>query len=284
MRVRAGPLWDVDGVVRSIPFSSGQDVAQGALLVQIDDSVEQAELKSAQADFRRFSADYERNRDLVERALRQKQQSPQSSRNGQQGRQGAASSGQQPQSAAGQQGRSASQQSGGASQQSGRAAQQAGSASQQSGANSGSSSSGQDSGQSGNPQQSGSPQAAGAYGSGTSKEAPGQAQRDAALAADLARKQQQRGASGNSAQAQGSGQNGKSEVAPKDGRKQPDTGSLLAGGTQAPKQKPETERQLALDQWLRQIPDSPAGLLQRKFLIEHMMKQQDSGDSQDSGQ
>src|SRR6185503_5739938 len=57
----------VDGVVRSIPFSSGQDVAQGALLVQIDDSVEQAELKSAQADFRRFSADYERNRDLVER-------------------------------------------------------------------------------------------------------------------------------------------------------------------------------------------------------------------------
>lgn len=33
-----------------------------------------------------------------------------------------------------------------------------------------------------------------------------------------------------------------------------------------------------LDQWLRQIPDSPAGLLRRQFLIEHMMRQQDGGD------
>ena len=49
---------------------------------------------------------------------------------------------------------------------------------------------------------------------------------------------------------------------------------------QTPKQKPETERQLALDQWLRQIPDSPAGLLQRKFLIEHMVKQQGSAEPQ----
>jgi len=57
----------VDGLVRSIPFNSGQEVAAGALLVQLDDSVEQAELKSAQADYRRFSADYERQRDLVAR-------------------------------------------------------------------------------------------------------------------------------------------------------------------------------------------------------------------------
>jgi len=57
----------VEGVIRSIPFNSGQEVREGALLVQIDDSVEQAELKSAQADYRRFSADYERNRDLVQR-------------------------------------------------------------------------------------------------------------------------------------------------------------------------------------------------------------------------
>jgi RND family efflux transporter MFP subunit len=57
----------VEGVVRSIPFNSGQEVREGALLVQIDDSVEQAELKSAQADHRRFSADYERNRELVQR-------------------------------------------------------------------------------------------------------------------------------------------------------------------------------------------------------------------------
>jgi membrane fusion protein (multidrug efflux system) len=57
----------VDGLVRTIPFSSGQDVPEGALLVQLDDSVEQADLKSAQADYRRYSADYERNRDLVQR-------------------------------------------------------------------------------------------------------------------------------------------------------------------------------------------------------------------------
>lgn len=242
-----------------------------------------AALKQSPAD-----KDIRRNRDLVERALRQKQQSARSSRNGQQGHQGAGSSGQQPRQSAGQQGGSASQQSGGASQQAGSASQRSGANGQRSAggdqtASSGSQAGSNAAGQNSSPQQPGSPQAAGAYGSGTSKEPAGQAQRDAALAADLARKRQS-GASGNTARAQASGQNGKSGVAPKDGGKRPDAGSLLAGGTQTPKQKPETERQLALDQWLRQIPDSPAGLLQRKFLIEHMMKQQGSGDPQDSGQ
>jgi Ca-activated chloride channel family protein len=37
---------------------------------------------------------------------------------------------------------------------------------------------------------------------------------------------------------------------------------------------PRTEQQLALEQWLRQIPDDPGGLLRRKFMIEHLMKQQ----------
>jgi Ca-activated chloride channel family protein len=35
-----------------------------------------------------------------------------------------------------------------------------------------------------------------------------------------------------------------------------------------------SEQQLAQDQWLRQIPDDPGGLLQRKFMIEHLMRQQ----------
>lgn len=35
-----------------------------------------------------------------------------------------------------------------------------------------------------------------------------------------------------------------------------------------------SEKQLAQDQWLRSIPDDPGGLLRRKFLIEHMMRQQ----------
>jgi Ca-activated chloride channel family protein len=97
-------------------------------------------------------------------------------------------------------------------------------------------------------------------GANPSREAPGQAQRDAAQAAAIARAQRERGATGNKAQGQ---------AAQRDG--------LLAGGAKTPKQQPETERQLALDQWLRQIPDSAAGLLQRKFLIEHMMRQQDGG-------
>jgi Ca-activated chloride channel homolog len=90
----------------------------------------------------------------------------------------------------------------------------------------------------------------------------GQAQRDAAAAAALARAQRQRGAAAKSPEADG----------------------LPAGGAQTPKPQPETERQMALDQWLRQIPDSPAGLLRRKFLIEHIIRQQDGGNSQESAQ
>jgi len=37
---------------------------------------------------------------------------------------------------------------------------------------------------------------------------------------------------------------------------------------------PVTEQQLALQQWLQRIPDDPGGLLRRKFLIEHMIRQQ----------
>ena len=37
---------------------------------------------------------------------------------------------------------------------------------------------------------------------------------------------------------------------------------------------PVSEQQLALDQWLRSIPDDPGGLLRRKFLVEHMMRKQ----------
>jgi len=37
---------------------------------------------------------------------------------------------------------------------------------------------------------------------------------------------------------------------------------------------PRNEQQLAREQWLRQIPDDPGGLLRRKFMIEHLMRQQ----------
>lgn len=35
---------------------------------------------------------------------------------------------------------------------------------------------------------------------------------------------------------------------------------------------PRTEQQLAEEQWLRRIPDDPGGLLRRKFMIEHMLR------------
>lgn len=45
-----------------------------------------------------------------------------------------------------------------------------------------------------------------------------------------------------------------------------------------PSDTPKSEQQLAEEQWLRQIPDDPGGLLRRKFMIEHLMrKQQDQG-------
>lgn len=37
----------------------------------------------------------------------------------------------------------------------------------------------------------------------------------------------------------------------------------------------QSEQQLSQEQWLRRIPDDPGGLLQRKFMIEHMIKQQE---------
>src|SRR3546814_10327034 len=38
--------------------------------------------------------------------------------------------------------------------------------------------------------------------------------------------------------------------------------------------EPKSEQQLAEEQWLRQIPDDPGGLLRRKFMIAHLMRQQ----------
>lgn len=42
---------------------------------------------------------------------------------------------------------------------------------------------------------------------------------------------------------------------------------------------PVSEQKLAEDQWLRRIPDDPGGLLRRKFMIEHLLRQQQQSDS-----
>lgn len=47
---------------------------------------------------------------------------------------------------------------------------------------------------------------------------------------------------------------------------------------------PRTEQQLAQEQWLRRIPDDPGGLLRRKFMIEHMLRQQGRDHQQDQHQ
>ena len=57
----------VEGVVKSISFTSGEDVRAGATLVQLDDSVEQADLKAAESDYRRWQAEHERQRELMAR-------------------------------------------------------------------------------------------------------------------------------------------------------------------------------------------------------------------------
>ncbi len=55
----------VGGVLVSIAFESGQDVRQGATLVQIDDSVEQADLKANEANLKNTELALERQRTLV---------------------------------------------------------------------------------------------------------------------------------------------------------------------------------------------------------------------------
>jgi Ca-activated chloride channel homolog len=215
-----------------------------------------AALKQDPAD-----ADLRHNRDLVERALRQQRPPPAASRNGRAGGPGKNSPGQQSQSSgAGQHGGSGPRQSGGAARSSGTQGPQS----------SGSSDAGSNGAQPGNAR----PR------SGASQDSPDQARSDAALAAAYARREQRRTGAGNPPQGRGPRHGEASALLPKGTGNEDGTGRLLAGGTATPPQQPETEKQLALDQWLRQIPDSPAGLLQRKFLIEHMMKQ-DNGNPED---
>ncbi len=90
---------------------------------------------------------------------------------------------------------------------------------------------------------------------------PGQARRDAALAAAIARRQRREGPGGAASGAQ---------------RRVPHAAARAplsrAGGERTPPAKPVSEKTLALDQWLRQIPNNPAGLLRREFLIEFMLR------------
>lgn len=65
---------EVGGMVQSIHFSSGQLITKGQLLLQIDDEVEQANLKSQQAQLKLARLNYERDKQLlVKKAIPQTQ-------------------------------------------------------------------------------------------------------------------------------------------------------------------------------------------------------------------
>jgi membrane fusion protein, multidrug efflux system len=60
---------EVPGTVSEIAFSSGDTVEQGALLVQLEDSIEQAELPGLIAQLELAQMDVERTRELIARKL-----------------------------------------------------------------------------------------------------------------------------------------------------------------------------------------------------------------------
>ncbi|HEX5421735.1 MAG TPA: tetratricopeptide repeat protein [Gammaproteobacteria bacterium] len=117
-----------------------------------------------------------------------------------------------------------------------------------------------------------------------------QAQRDAAAAAALqqarAKADKDKGAKGERSKEPQSAGTGTADK-PSSGKRSDGERSAARTGnsdddtdaehdTKKPSPKPKTEQALALDQWLRQIPDDPGGLLRRKFLIEHAMRQRQS--------
>lgn len=57
----------VDGIVSAIHFESGQEIEAGSLLVELDDSIEQADLKSGIAQLKKSELDLARQRELLER-------------------------------------------------------------------------------------------------------------------------------------------------------------------------------------------------------------------------
>ena len=235
-----------------------------------------AALKQSPAD-----GDITHNRDLVARAL-QKQQQRQGAKNphgsgsgsgnqhgsadgeqaGTSGQQGAgggqqAGTGGQQAATAGQQAAGGGQQAGTRSQQAGTAGQQGAGGGQQAGTRS------QQAGTAGQQAAGGGQQA----GTGGQQVAPGGQEAGAGgqQPGDSAQPQPRNGVSADS--------RGTSKSAAPQAKGTAVGDSRSARGTQPPP-PPRSEQSLALDQWLRGIPDDSGELLRRKFLIEHMMKQQ----------
>lgn len=155
------------------------------------------------------------------------------------------------------------QQSGSATPQQGGSGKQQGSESSPRSGSQGSSGANDSGGRAGSPkgQQSG--------GSSTGAASPGdesqQAKRDAQLAAQMQRNAtQSRQGRASSSGARGEARGGKS------GTDESERGQAVDADWPPPK----SEQTLALEQWLRRIPEDPGGLLRRKFLIEHIERHQ----------
>jgi Ca-activated chloride channel family protein len=52
----------------------------------------------------------------------------------------------------------------------------------------------------------------------------------------------------------------------------PSAGEAAAAASAADQPVQKTEQDIAMEQWLRQVPDDPAGLLRRKFMLEHLLR------------
>ncbi|MGH6618426.1 MAG: efflux RND transporter periplasmic adaptor subunit, partial [Alphaproteobacteria bacterium] len=59
---------EVGGIVRAINFDSGQFVKEGTVLVQLDDSIEQADLRSGLAQLKKAELELKRQQELLSRA------------------------------------------------------------------------------------------------------------------------------------------------------------------------------------------------------------------------
>jgi Ca-activated chloride channel family protein len=228
--------------------------------------------------------DAQHNRDLVEKALKQQQQNGQQ-KNGQQqdnksgSKQGSNSGGQGSESS----GKNANGTNGNSGQQSGK----------NGGKPSGANSAGQQNARSGaneNPGANGNqPQQNRQNNSGQPR--PGQQGNDANAAAQSGQTrnsateagQQQAAKPGNPSP---NGQSANDQSADKAAQARQDaaaslatnkpgaTGNQIANAAPADQTAPLSEQQLSKEQWLRNIPDDPGGLLRRKFMIEYMLRQQ----------
>ena len=109
-------------------------------------------------------------------------------------------------------------------------------------------------------------------GSNSPQQESEQAREDAEVAADLKRRDRNGEQNPGSQSQRSSGSRGSARGSEAGGTSR--GGGAVTDDLNLP--PPKSEQALALEQWLRRIPEDPGGLLRRKFLIEHMERQEGS--------